>query len=131
MLGRIWYTYVLVQFMMMKRLQTIALDVLLLDEEETSEKEDKKRENDHYVGVDQGFNVKIIWILLRKNIFVAATLQYNQKALILLQCFRNIFWCCKQQKSFWNHVGLFVIFFLRFLFNIWHCKHQKNVSSGP
>ena len=69
MLGRIWYTYVLVQFMMMKRLQTIALDVLLLDEEETSEKEDKKREKDHYVGVDQGFNIKIILNFVAKKYF--------------------------------------------------------------
>ena len=69
MLGRIWYTYVLVQFMMMKRLQTIALDVLLLDEEETSEKEDKKRENDHYVGVDQGFNVNIILNFVAEKYF--------------------------------------------------------------
>ena len=131
MLGRIWYTYVLVQFMMMKRLQTIALDVLLLDKEETSEKEDKKEKMIIILALIKASTSKLYWILLRKNIFVAATLQYNQKALILLQCFRNIFWCCKQQKSFWNHVGLFVIFFLRFLFNIWHCKRQKNVSSGP
>ena len=44
-----------------------------------------------------------------------------------------IFLCCKQQKSFWKNVGslAFFFFFLRFQYNILHCKRQKSVVSGP
>ena len=42
-----------------------------------------------------------------------------------------IFLCCKQQKSFWKNVGSLAFFFLRFQYNILHCKRQKSVVSGP